>query len=362
MKMEATRKCTALSGVDEKNPNVVASENLTVCEQGREGFIPSSRRPNSEKRQNLKTILQRRSCSRKFTLLFTLIFINSLCAFAQDIINLKSGEVIEAKVVEVSPVEIKYKNFNHQDGPMIVILADDVLYIRYENDINNDIIAIPIVPDEISRDVPEPKEDFSKYLNVYLEGIIPPFLKQIFNDAPSLFAGGATYTDFGLGLSLFKNIIKIQVQYGFLTQDLYEAIGGEGMVRYGGKVFGIKLLAGYQLPFRVLFGSDWEWLSASFALGANFSLFNISGEENPKYSTKEKPMYFTPNGDPAWLSALLLQIEFPKVTIQKRYLRTFSLFTECQLWFVPTDVDDAAANDIPVVIPHIIMGLRLYIF
>jgi len=62
------------------------------------------------------------------------------------------------------------------------------------------------------------------------------------------------------------------------------------------------------------------------------------------------------------MSALLLQIEFPKVTIPKwQYLRKFALFTEGQLWFVPTDVDAAALN-IPVVIPHVIMGLRLYIF
>jgi len=37
---------------------------------------------------------------------------------------------------------------------------------------------------------------------LYFEGIIPPFVKQIAPDAiPNFFAGGATYTDFGLGLS-----------------------------------------------------------------------------------------------------------------------------------------------------------------
>jgi len=201
---------------------------------------------------------------------------------------------------------------------------------------------------------------------LYFEGIIPPFMKQIFEKNgmwfPNILAGGATYTDFGMGLSFFDDNVKIQVQYGFLTQDLYEAIGGQGMVRYGGKVFGIKLLANvYSLPFGALFGPDWEWLSATFAFGANFSLFNIANEENPKYPGK----YYTQSGTSTWMSALLMQIEFPKVTLPKRKsLRTFSMFTEGQLWFVPTDVDINADEDNPikVVIPHIIVGLRVYIF
>jgi hypothetical protein len=142
-------------------------------------------------------------------------------------------------------------------------------------------------------------------------------------------------------------------------------LGGKGLVRYGGNVFGIKLLASvYALPFGALWGPDWEWLFATFALGANFSLFNIANEENSKYSpnAKGEKVYYTQSGASTWMSALLLQIEFPKVTIPKRKnFRTFSMFTEGQLWFVPTDVD-AEANNIPVVIPHVIMGLRLYIF
>jgi len=193
---------------------------------------------------------------------------------------------------------------------------------------------------------------------LYLEGIIPPFLRQIavandFQDyMPTMpFAGGATYTDFGLGLSFYDDNVKIQFQYGFLTQDLYESLGGEGAVRYGGHVIGVKIIASiYTLPLGSVWGPDFDWLFASFSFGANFSLFDV-GQEG-----------YTQSGTPTWLSALLIQIEFPKVTIpKKKYLRTFSLFTEGQLWFVPTDVN-AEQQGIATVIPHIIMGLRLYIF
>jgi hypothetical protein len=54
-------------------------------------------------------------------------------AYAQDFITFRDGNIIEAQVIEVSPVEIKYKNYDDLDGPTIVISASDVLSIRYEN-------------------------------------------------------------------------------------------------------------------------------------------------------------------------------------------------------------------------------------
>jgi len=205
---------------------------------------------------------------------------------------------------------------------------------------------------------------------LYIEGVIPPFLRQIavengFREwMPSMpFAGGSTYTDFGFGLSFFEDNVKVQVQYGLMTQDLYESLGGESAVRYGGDVFGLKMLANlYTLPFGSIWGPDFDWLYASFSIGANFSLFNATNKENPKFSTPDNPVYYTQSGTPTFMSALLFQVEFPKITIpKKKVLRTFSLFTEVQLWFVPTDVD-AEKLGIDIVIPHIIMGLRAYIF
>jgi len=202
---------------------------------------------------------------------------------------------------------------------------------------------------------------------LYFESTIPPFIRQATNKAPSMpFGGGATYMDVGMGLSFFEDNVKIQLQYGFMFQKQYEALGyvdsrsGEiAQVRYGGHVLGIKLLANvYTYPFAAAFGPDFEWLFGSIAVGANFSLFDLGNTVNEKFA----PETYTQSGKSTWMSALLLQFELPKVTIPKRkYLRTFSMFTEGQLWFVPTDVD-AEKLGIETVIPHIIMGLRLYIF
>jgi hypothetical protein len=199
---------------------------------------------------------------------------------------------------------------------------------------------------------------------LYFEGIIPPFMTQLLKDKyedwgisgiGKLFTG-ATYFDVGMGLSFFEDNVKIQFGYGLLTQDLYESIGGDPpypdgtpSVRYGGHVFQIKIIANiYRLPFGPIWGPDFEWLSATFAFGADFSLFDLMREG------------YTQSKQPTWMSALLFQVEFPRVTIPKREkLRTFALFTEASCWFVPTDKDDP---NIPVVIPHVIMGIRIYIF
>jgi len=190
---------------------------------------------------------------------------------------------------------------------------------------------------------------------LYFEAIIPPYWKVLFPDSKYVpvipFGGGATFMDVAMGLSFFDDNVKVQFNYGFLTQELYEMMGGDGPVRYGGHVIGIKLLANiYTLPFIGIFGPDFEWLYASFAIGANFSLFDIMKEG------------YTQSGESTWMAALLLQIEFPKVILPKvKVFRQFSFFTEGQLWFVPTDVP-AKELGIEVVLPKIIIGLRLYVF
>lgn len=52
-------------------------------------------------------------------------------------ITLKSGEAIKAKILEVSPDEIKYKKFDDINGPTLVIPKSDVVIVQYENGTKN---------------------------------------------------------------------------------------------------------------------------------------------------------------------------------------------------------------------------------
>ncbi|UTC66429.1 MULTISPECIES: Ig-like domain-containing protein [unclassified Treponema] len=159
---------------------------------------------------------------------------------------------------------------------------------------------------------------------------------------------GASLWNIGVGLSFFDDNVKLQIHYGQFLQSQFKAIYGNQQIRYGGHIVSLKLLANvFDLPFGYYFGPDWKWLYLDVALGAQFSLFTN-----------------TQSGRPQVLSALLTQIEFPRVKFHKqKYFSAFSFFTEGQLWFIPTDVDSKSKKSkIKSVIPHISAGIRVDIF
>lgn len=57
----------------------------------------------------------------------------SVCTFAQDVIVTKDAKQIEAKIIEVSKSEIKYKEFDYQDGPTFILSTDEIATITYGN-------------------------------------------------------------------------------------------------------------------------------------------------------------------------------------------------------------------------------------
>lgn len=163
---------------------------------------------------------------------------------------------------------------------------------------------------------------------------------------------GASLWNMGFGLSFFDDSVKIQLHYGQFLQSQYNVIHGKTALRYGGHILSIKLLANVlEIPFGYYLGPDWKWLYFNMALGAEFSLFTKTQSNKPQI-----------------LSALLAQVEFPRVRLPKgKYFRSFSFFTEGQLWFIPTDVTSMKVVDkkkmrIKSVIPHISCGIRVYVF
>jgi len=181
-------------------------------------------------------------------------------------------------------------------------------------------------------------------VGIYLDVTIPPFIRQINNNLPVFpFGGGATYMDFGFGITLFKDIINAQINYGFITQEIFESMGGVGLLRYGGNVFSFKILAGPVINFGEIFGSKMNWLSASIKLGFCSSLFST-----------------TQSGDPEWLDATIVQLELPKINFQDRkYFNSISLYSEYQTWFVLNDIDYLSGKFIKL--SKYVVGIRLYI-
>lgn len=81
---------------------------------------------------------------KRFCTFTVVLLLMEICSVAaQDLIIRRDGKIIEARVMEISPTEIRYKRFDHLDGPTIVIPAANVLSIRYENGTSEIITAAP---------------------------------------------------------------------------------------------------------------------------------------------------------------------------------------------------------------------------
>ncbi len=171
---------------------------------------------------------------------------------------------------------------------------------------------------------------------------VPAFIQGLYLDAQFW---GATFWSAGAGLTFFDDNVKLQFQFGQFTQEQRNIFSNTNQ-RYGGDVIGGKILANVAyFPFRYYFGPDWEWLSANIAVGANFSRFSESGA-----------------GKPQVLSAMLAQLEFPRISFDKKQkmFRTIALYTEGQLWFIPSDV--SSETEVQSIVPQISIGLRVNVF
>lgn len=82
--------------------------------------------------------------------------------FAQDVITTQEGETIQAKVLEVSPDEVKYKHYTDTEGPTYAIKKSDIFMIAYESgrkdvfknfNSNNDLPENGITPGMKYRDL-----------------------------------------------------------------------------------------------------------------------------------------------------------------------------------------------------------------
>ena len=99
---------------------------------------------------------------RKVLMLSTLSILGLTHLKAQDKITLLNGKEINAKVIEVSETEIKYKQQGVSDGPIWVLAKMNVFSILYPNGTKDVFEIIPAVVK------PEKNSDYV-YYNSFLE-------------------------------------------------------------------------------------------------------------------------------------------------------------------------------------------------
>jgi hypothetical protein len=70
---------------------------------------------------------------KKILILAVALIGSATVTLAQDIITLKNGDEIKAKVQEIGLSDVKYKKFENANGPTYTLLKTEIFMIKYEN-------------------------------------------------------------------------------------------------------------------------------------------------------------------------------------------------------------------------------------
>lgn len=132
-------------------------------------------------------------------------------AYSQDIIITKKTEKIEAKIVEVSSNEIKYKKLNNLEGPTFILSSSEIVTVIYEN---GEV--------QVFEDSPLPK-------NIEQATIVAD--KHIIRSGNSYFLGGVTMRGNTYKEFLNKNCLAAYKEYK----------KGENMANWGWALLGVGL-------------------------------------------------------------------------------------------------------------------------
>ncbi len=70
---------------------------------------------------------------KKKLIVLTILICSLFTAKSQDFIVKSNGDEIKARISDVSPTEVKYRNFDNPTGANITINKSDIFMIKYEN-------------------------------------------------------------------------------------------------------------------------------------------------------------------------------------------------------------------------------------
>ena len=218
----------------------------------------------------------------KKLLITTLMMLSFFIVKTQDLIELKSGEEIKAKIIEITETLIKYKEFEFQTGPIRNIEISKVFMIIYENGKREKFtIETPETPKETPKETTEePKKEKDpetipeKYSEFSISGGLGTSyggiglrLQQRWGYEKGVgLSGSFGLAGFDLGFKMFafKNSY-IGIEMGALSIDEYYnriygiAIIGGGEYKFGKKKnIGINFSAGIGFPEGYSIYFAWE--------------------------------------------------------------------------------------------------------
>ena len=171
--------------------------------------------------------------------------IAALTVNAQDIIVTRDGQRIDAKITEVSSSEVRYKEWNNQDGPTFVLRADEMNTIIYQNGTVKTYEHAPVaVVEEVLPAGMITKDDNdvyvlgnrrmseTEYVDFICQNCKPAY--DYYQSGLSLWKTGTQLLGVGVGLMLGGVVWVVCGQYAFSDYSL-----ARGFTIAGGVLIGI---------------------------------------------------------------------------------------------------------------------------
>lgn len=136
----------------------------------------------------------------------------TMTAFAQDVIKTTKDQEIKAKIIEVSKSEVRYKDFDNQDGPTFVLETKEISSITYAS--GKEVVYTHDEASASSNDVASGRilRDNGQYLhnNTYIsakevERILEREDQAAYSEwrkAKGLYIGGSVCVGVGAGLAI----------------------------------------------------------------------------------------------------------------------------------------------------------------
>lgn len=146
---------------------------------------------------------------------------STLISFSQDVIVTVDEQQIQAKILEISNTEIKYLDYNNQDGPIYVLTNKEVLSVQLANG------DIKTYEQELPKNVVEPTTITTTTITTTMSDI-----------SPNLIRSGNRYYYRGMEM-------RGDVYANFLKNNCTEAYGkyqnGRTIATVGWVLFGVGL-------------------------------------------------------------------------------------------------------------------------
>ena len=170
-----------------------------------------------------------------------------LC-LSQDLITLRSGEIIRSKILEIGHTDIKYKKYDNQNGPVYVVIKSDVSSILYENGTKDVFNAEPAKTETVKQTpssdsvvtvrnvTPETEKNTkSRFLlgfsGVWPTGVWPATALSNMGTTSFLKGQGNTLKSYGFGVFIQGNISKhFSLFFDINAYDYNIFLGKKGQV------------------------------------------------------------------------------------------------------------------------------------